>query len=388
MHHAKRKEFDMSRYSISALISRKLLAIACPLLLLALLAGCSTPDVCRYVADKPLFFPLPPDEPHIQYLTGINSMEDIGEGKKKGSSISLFKTAAPEVIKKIGKAYGIDTHKGKIYVAEGMNGRIDILDPARGTFESPPGILTPRGVLKYPVNTTVDDEGNLYVADTVRKEIIVYDAAGNFTAALPEKFDANSKIVDVKVFDGKLYTLDLGSSRIRVLDRKTGAQISEFGYIEQPNQSVRLPSNLAMDAVGNMYVTNIGNNLITKYDRDGHFLGSFGGSGDAVGKFIKPKGIALGPEGFIYVVDGGGNVVQVFDEKFRLLTYFGWPGLPVGSLSSPAGIAITTDNLEYFKKFAAPGFKMDYLIFVVSQFGQEFCIPRISVYGFGQMQKK
>jgi hypothetical protein len=367
---------------------RTLLVFASLFLLLSvMLSGCATPDVCKYAPEIPMFFPPAPDEPHIQFLTGITSMDDIGEGKK-GGGFSLFKTKKAEVIKTIGKAYGIETFNGKIYVAEGMNGRIGILDPKRGTFDSPSGMSTPPGIPKYPVNSTLDDEGNLYVADTIRKEILVYDKAGNFKAALQEKFDPKSKIVDLKVYDGKLYALDLGASRIRVLDRKTGEQTAEMGYIEQPNQSVRLPSNFAMDATGNMFVTNIGNNLVSKYDRDGHFLGSFGGSGDTVGKFIKPKGIALGPEGFIYVVDGGGNVVQVFDQKFRLLTYFGTPGLPAGSLSSPTGIAITTDNLDYFQKFAAPGFKMEYLILVVNQFGQEFCVPRISVYGFGQMQKK
>jgi hypothetical protein len=365
-------------------------AIFC-LLLACVLSGCAAQNACNYHWDKPVFFPPAPDEPHIQYLTGINSADDIGPPKKQ-SGFSLFASGqeAPDIIKKIGKSYGIVFHKGKIYIAEGMNGRIDIIDPVRGTFESPPGLSIPKGALRYPVNLTLDDEGYLYVADTARKEIVVYDPAGNYSNAFPENFAPKSKLVDVKYFNGKLFTLDIGTSMIRVLDRKTGAQTGELGYIEKPDQSVRLPSNLAIDPVGNLYVSNIGNNRVSKYDQDGHFLGSFGGGGDTIGSFAKPKGVALGPEGYIYVVDGGTNVVQLFDEKFRPLTYFGWPGLPNGSLNGPAGIAITTDkdNVDYFQKFAAPGFKVEQLVFVVSQFGQEFCIPRISVYGVGLMQKK
>lgn len=353
------------------------------------LSGCASPKGCNYLPDKPIFFPPAPDEPRIQYLTGINSSDDIGVVKKQ-RNISLFMSGkeAPEVIKKIGKAYGITAHKGKLYIPEGLNGRIDIIDPVRGTFDSPIGLSTPKGSLKYPVNIALDDEGYMYVADTVRKEIVVYDPAGNFSAAFPTGFDKASRIVDVSIFDGKLFALDLGASRIRVLDRKTGEQTAELGYIEKADQSVRMPGNFVMDATGNMLVTNIGSNRVTKYDQDGNFLGSFGGPGDTVGSFAKPKGIALSPEGYIFVVDGGTNLVQVFDDKFRPLTYFGWPGLPYGSLNGPAGIAVTTDNLEYFQKYAAPGFKVEYLVFVVSQFGQEFCIPRISVYGVGQMQKK
>jgi hypothetical protein len=369
--------------------NRSLKVVLLPFLLLtALVSGCASQNTCQYVPDKPIFFPPAPDEPHIQYLTGINSSDDIGEVKKQGG-FSLFMSgqSAPDIIKKIGKSYGINYYKGKLYVAEGMNGRIDIIDPVKGTFESPIGLTTPKGALKYPINLTLDDEGYLYVADTARREIVVYDPAGNFSKAFQESWDKKSRIVDVKMFKGQLYALDLGAARIRVLDRKTGEQITELGYIEKADQSVRLPSNFIIDGKGNIFVSNIGNNRVIKYDIDGNFLGSFGGSGDTIGSFVKPKGVALSPEGFIFVVDGGSNVVQLFDDKFRPLTYFGWPGLPYGSLNGPAGITVTRDYVPYFQKYAAPGFKVDYLVFVVSQFGQEFCIPRISVYGVGSMQK-
>jgi hypothetical protein len=382
----------MTHRILSGLRKRNVFQAAfCVLLLGLALTGCAKPKTCNYISDNPIFFPPAPDEPHIQYLTGINSSEDIGETKKQ-SGFSLFVSGqeAPEIIKKIGKSYGVLAHKGKLYVAEGMNGRIDIIDPVKGTFDSPIGLTTPKGALKYPINMTLDDDGYLYVADSARKEIVVYDPQGNFSKAFQERWDKRSKIVDVKIYNGKLFALDLGAGRIRVLDRKTGEQQEELGYIEKPNQSVRLPSNFTLDGKGNIYVTNIGNNLVMKYDQDGNFLGSFGGGGDTIGSFVKPKGIALSPEGFIFVVDGGSNVVQLFDDKFRPLTYFGWPGLPFGSLNGPAGITVSADEAQkaHFQKFAAKDFKVDYLVYVVSQFGQEFCIPRISVYGVGNIQKK
>jgi hypothetical protein len=109
--------------------------------------------------------------------------------------------------------------------------------------------------------------------------------------------------------------------------------------------------------------------------------------GDQLTQFAKPKGITVDDAGRIYVVDGGTNVVQLYDDQFRLLTFFGWPGLPYGSLNGPAGIVTSKDNIEFFQKFAAPGFKIESLVYVLSQFGQEFCIPRISVYAMGEMKK-
>lgn len=359
------------------------------LLTCLLLSGCATDETCKYISKEPIFFPPAPDEPRIQYLTGINSSDDIATVKKK-RGISLFVTGneQSDITTTLGKAYGITTHKGKIYIAQGMVQRISIIDIATGTFTEPAGTKSGRGVLKYPLNLTLDDDDNLYVADTLRREVVVYDAKGNFKTSFGKAFGPLSKITDVKVFKGKLFALDMGSQLVRVLDRVTGEQLSEFGKNDKPGRSLALPGNFTFDDDGNLYIANLGSNKIIKLDQDGNYIDSFGGVGDQFGEFSKPKGIALDKEKRIYVVDGGTNIVQLFNDKFRTLTYFGWPGLAYGSLNNPAGIAISSENVDYFQKYAAPGFKVSFLIYVVSQFGQEFCIPRISVYGFGQMEKK
>jgi DNA-binding beta-propeller fold protein YncE len=367
--------------------------ISYTLLACLLLAGCAAPDTtCKYIAKDPIFFPPAPDEPRIQYLTGINSSDDILVGEKKRGGVSLMVTGADQAntVVKLGKAYGIEVHKGKIYVAQGLERRISIIDLAKGTFTEPPGTKIPRGPgsLAYPINLTLDDDDNLYVADTARREIVVYDAQGNFKTSYGKGIGPKSKITDVKYYKGKLFALDMGSNLLRVLDRATGEQQAEFGNSGKPDQRLAIPGNFTIDDDGNIYITNIGSNKVVKLDQDGNYIDSFGGVGDQFGQFSKPKGIAVDKDKRIYVVDGGTSIVQLFNDKFRSLTYFGWPGLEHGSLNNPSGITTSTENIDYFQKFAAPGFKVTFLIYVVSQFGQEFCIPRISVYGFGQMVKK
>jgi len=371
-HHAK------SRTNAKSLMVVMLIALTA-----AMLAGCEPKLVC---STKPTFFPPPPDEPHIQYLTGITSSKDVGE-KSSQSSFSLVVTGreTQEVIRKIGKSFGIVAHKGKLYVAESGAGRVVIVDPVTGTFDYPRGMSTPKGMLKEPINLAFDQDDYMYVADTGRKQVVVYTPAGDY--ARDFSFGKDVKIVSVAVYQGKLYALDLGTSRIRVLDRKTGEELAMFGYSEKPNQSLRAPSSFTIDNDGAIYVSNIGNNKVMKFDIDGNFLQSAGGAGDQPGQFARPKGVAVDDAKRLYVVDAGLNVVQLFDDKFRLLTFFGWPGLETGSLSLPAGIAVTKENMEYFQKFAVPGFQLESLIFVVNQFGQNMCIPRISVYGLGEMKK-
>ena len=360
------------------------------LLACLLLAGCAAPDTtCKYLAKDPIFFPPEPDEPRIQYLTGINSSDDVKIDKKK-TGISLMVTGADQAnaVVTLGKAYGMAVHKGKIYIAQGSDRRISIIDLVKGTFSEPPGTQSPRGKLAYPINLALDDDDNLYVADTTRREIVVYDAQGNFKTSFGKGFGPKSKITDVKFYKGKLFALDMGSHLVRMLDRKTGEQLAEFGDTSKLDQRLALPGNFTIDDDGNLYITNIGTNKVVKLDQDGNYLDSFGGVGDQYGQFSKPKGIAVDKDKQIYVVDGGTSIVQLFNDKFRTLTYFGTPGLAYGSLNNPAGVTTSTENIDYFQKFAAPGFKVSHLIYVVSQYGQEFCIPRISVYGFGQMEKK
>jgi hypothetical protein len=351
------------------------------LLLVSLLSGCAG----KKVATGPVFFPPPPNEPHVQYLTGINDVRDLG-GKEGENVMSVLLTGGDKEKKfrKLAKSYGIAARNNKLYVAEVGNGDVVIIDPVKATFEVPKGLLDDRGKLKLPVNLDADRNGNLYVADTGRNEIVVFDANGGYLKTFgKDVFTAEAKIVALAVYEDTLYALDAGTGVVRVVDLKTGQQVATFGRTE-PGKSLASPVGIAVDDKGFIYVTNFGNNKVMKFDRDGNYLASIGGGiGDRYGNFVRPKGIAVDHAGRIYVVDAGFNLVQLFNEEYHMLTYIGTPGLPAGSLNMPAGIAVTKENLDLFKKYAAPGFEVENLIFVISQFGQEFDIPRISVYGLG-----
>ena len=110
-------------------------------LLCLILSGCAKDIAC---STKPTFFPPPPDEPRIQWLTGITSSKDVG-AKEAQSSFSLVLSGReqPDVIRSIGKANGIVAHNNKLYVAEIAHGRVTIIDPVNGTFEYLKGLSTP-----------------------------------------------------------------------------------------------------------------------------------------------------------------------------------------------------------------------------------------------------
>ena len=76
--------------------------------------------------------------------------------------------------------------------------------------------------------------------------------------------------------------------------------------------------------------------------------------------------------------------VQVLNNDGSPLTFFGGPQESKGAINLPTVVKIDYDNVEYFKQYAAPGFEIEYLVLVASQFGQN----KVVVYGFGEMSEE
>ena len=69
---------------------------------------------------------------------------------------------------------------------------------------------------------------------------------------------------------------------------------------------------IEVDADGNVYVADTGNNRIQKFTSDGVFLMKWGSSGNSPGQFHHPHGIGIGPMGNLYVSETGNKRVQKF----------------------------------------------------------------------------
>ncbi len=327
---------------------------------------------------EPVFFPPAPNPPRIQYLMGIDDSTDI-EGVQSNFSFFVFGEQQSDKIKSIKKPYGITTSGSRILVTDIGAATIISIDPAAKTFEFLKGNHS-TGKLRKPANMTVDSDGNLYVADVGRKEVVVYDAAGNFSNAFGGSDDM--KPVDVAVDGDFLYALDISHNEIKVMERKSGKLLGTIGKGAGEEGVLSLPTNLTVDNAGYIYVTNAGSGKVVKMDRDNHVISTFGKLGDGFGQFGRPRGISVDREGLIYVADAAHQNVQIFDPGGRLLIFFGDPGLTVGSMNLPADVAVTTENLAFFQKLAAPGFILEKVILVTNQFGRD----KIGIYGLGRMQ--
>jgi DNA-binding beta-propeller fold protein YncE len=336
---------------------------------LCLVAGCATkkPAPKNYT-----MFPLPPDEPRIQYLWSYGAEADVGVRSK---FLDFIVGKEPE-FKSIRKPYGVAIRRGKIYVCDTEAANINIADLVthQMKFVKPTGL----GTLRLPINIAVDDDGTSYVTDVGRREVLIYDKDDNYLGEIGKQ--ENIRPAGIALAGNRLYATDQTNKCVRVYD-KTSKQLLFTLPRDKTDEKAKLfgPTNLAVDSKGHIYVSDSQGFVVKIYDAEGNFLRKVGEIGATPGQFALPKGIAVDHDGRLYVVDAADPVIQLFDADGKLLMFFGEPNVSgPGSLYLPAGIAVDYDNVNLFQKYVAPGFKLDYLILVVNQLGPN----KVSVYGF------
>ncbi|UCE41200.1 MAG: NHL repeat-containing protein [Candidatus Aminicenantes bacterium] len=89
--------------------------------------------------------------------------------------------------------------------------------------------------------------------------------------------------------------------------------IKNIGDLESDDENVLfyMPSDIAVDEEGNVYVLDSGNHRIQKFDPQGNFLASFGRRGQGPGEFQYPQSIDIDENGLMYVSDSGNQKLQI-----------------------------------------------------------------------------
>lgn len=270
---------------------------------------------------------------------------------------------------------------GNLYVADTVNQAIRKLTSA-GVVSTLAGSAGKKGVtdgagsaarFTYPTGIAVDASGNLYVAEPANyggdfKFIRKITSTGVVTTLA---FPGSKPFGIAADTSGNLYVTDVSTEAIwkitsggvaTTLAGGHGVRGSSDGTGQ--NASFNMPTGIAVDAGGNLYVTDVNSNTVRKITPAGvvtTIAGVAGSKGSNDGtasaaSFNRPAGIAVDSLGNLYVADFGNNAIRkitpagvvttiISDSDVLGTTYgIGLDG-PVGVAVDPNGnLYVTTGN--------------------------------------------
>ncbi|HWP78644.1 MAG TPA: HYR domain-containing protein, partial [Candidatus Nitrosotenuis sp.] len=144
---------------------------------------------------------------------------------------------------------------------------------------------------------------------------------------------------------GNVYVTDLGNFRVQKFDND-GVYLHSWGSKGTGSKDFQSPAGIAVknDFV---YVVDHELNMVKKFDTSGNFISSWGSTGTDPGKFKLPNGVAVSKDNFVYVVDTGNSRVQKFDAEGKHIKTIGSSGTEQGKFLTPLGITVDNDGNIY-----------------------------------------
>jgi DNA-binding beta-propeller fold protein YncE len=313
---------------------RNLVRIFATAALLACLAGCATVK-----KEVDIVWPLPPEEPKIKFVEILQSDKDVEKGgglqnailgdEKKNALTRPYACAVDAE----GRIFATDV--GRVFVFDKKNKKLSFIGDEANT-----------GKLAVPMGIALGKDGKVYVADSARKRVFVYDATWKLVTAFGKAGELDGPTgVAIDEKRGMLYVVDTKKHKILVYPLAGGDLLKTVGEGRggEPGK-MNYPTNLILDKEGNLYVTDTGNFRVQVFDPNGKIIRTLGAVGDKPGSFSRPKGIALDSEENLYIVDTAFNNIQVFNKKGDLLIFVGEGGFTPGRFNSPSGICISSDD--------------------------------------------
>ncbi|MCA1683926.1 MAG: DUF11 domain-containing protein, partial [Actinobacteria bacterium] len=285
---------------------------------------------------------------------------------------------------------------GNRYIADTFNHRVRKVDAAgiittvAGTgdqgFAGDGGPAT-AARLNLPSDVAADAAGNLFIADYNNQRVRRVDASGVITTVAGDGIKGASgdggpataaqlSDPDFVALDrvGNLYISEFGSSRIRKVDAAgiittvAGNGKTGFGGDGGPATSARLayPGDVAVDAAGNIFIADPGNQRVRKVDTSGIITtvagngtqGFKGDGGNATqARLNTPIGLAVQGSGNLFIadlynyrirrVDTAGTIVSVAGIGVSGSTGDGGPAF-AANLSGPDTLALGPDGLSLY----------------------------------------
>ncbi len=214
-------------------------------------------------------------------------------------------------------------------------------------------------VLKRPAAVTVSDNV-IYVVDSEANLVAMFTPEGKYQGSFGAKSgggggffsfsgsnrNALSSPQGIAIHDGIVYVTDSGNGRVQLfgingvflatLEIDSAPENRDAKEKKERPYKLHEPTDIAIDAVGRIYVLDTDDDLIKVYNPDGVYL-------KHLPQETKPLSFAMARDG-IYVADRKSFVIHKYDFKDRLLYSFGSKGSGRAQFESIDGLATDQDQ--------------------------------------------
>lgn len=205
-----------------------------------------------------------------------------------------------------------------------------------------------------PESTGLDEEGNIYVADTGNNRVVVFDSNGNFLRTVGDTKSTPYPLGVVISAEGRIYVTSLMQRQLSILDEqgKTVKIIKTKKKEETPLRVTIYNNKLYITAIGQIIVADLNGKVEKRWGKEGR----------ALGNFEYPNGIVIGKAGkidpAIIISDSNNNRIQILSMDGKPKAYKGQPpkslkdesllfGLPNGVAMDDEGRIFVADTFNH-----------------------------------------
>ncbi len=186
-----------------------------------------------------------------------------------------------------------------------------------------------------------DSKGHLFVLNRGAQPIVEFDANGKFLRGFGDGLFRRTHGLTIDR-DGNLWITDVGADIVVKMNPQgqTLLTIGTKGQRGEWNEAagshlLNEPNEVAIGRNGDVFVVQghtpgKGDPRVLKFDRNGKFETSWGGLGTAPGQFNVAHGIAIDAKGLLWVADRENERIQVFDQDGKFIREMKYKGLPCG----------------------------------------------------------
>ncbi len=200
---------------------------------------------------------------------------------------------------------------GNIFIADSLNQRVRKVDAATGTITTIAGNGAPGRAqdgdvallasLDEPSGLALDGAGNVYIADRLNNTVWQLTADGRLL-----------RVAGSGVQSGSIDGDHPGSPGNNPTDDLNDGQLATFATLNGPTR-------VAVDATGNVFISDTGNNRVREVDASTKRIATVAGTGVAgpgvdgpatSSPLNRPIGLAFAPDGSLYIADTGNNQIR------------------------------------------------------------------------------